>query len=98
MKDKYTAYTGQDLVLHCYVESSVPFTVTWSKDELPLDSPTKYIKSVNSSLWIPPNAFGGSNKFTCTARNIAGVASTTTIVDVKGMLKKLNLPVNETKT
>ena len=91
MKDRYIAYTGQDLVLHCYVESSVPFTVTWSKDKLPLDSPTQYIKSVNSSLWIPPKAFGGSNKFTCTARNIAGVASTTTTVNVKGMFEESNV-------
>ena len=84
MKEKYSAFMGQDLTLYCYVKSAVPFSVTWSKDGIPLDSPTKYIKSVNSSLWIPPNAFGGSNQFTCLAKNVAGVQSRTTNVEVNG--------------
>ena len=84
MKSRYQAFAGQDLVLFCYVDSIVPFTVTWSRGDTPLDNPTKYIKSVNSSLWIPPNAFSANDKFTCSARNIAGVTSKTTVISVSG--------------
>ncbi len=86
MKEHYDGFMGQDLVLYCYVSSSVAFSITWSRDGVPLDNPTKYVQSVNTSLWIPPNAFGGTNKFTCSAKNVAGVASKTTTVKVRGEL------------
>ena len=82
MKSRYHAFSGQDLVLFCYVDSTVPFTVTWSRGDTPLGDATKHIKSVNSSLWIPPNAFSPNDKFTCSARNIAGVTRKTTVVSV----------------
>eukprot|EP00794_Sanderia_malayensis_P015668 gene15668-17248_t len=83
MREEYHTFMGQDIVLHCYVSSSVPFTITWNRDGAPLDNPTKYIKSVNSSLWVPPNAFSGTNNFTCEAKNVAGIASKTTTVKVR---------------
>ena len=84
MKSEYQGYANQDLVLYCFVDSAVPFTVTWSNGDNPLDSPTNYVKSVNSSLWITPKAFSAGDKYTCSARNIAGVTSKTTRVTVKG--------------
>ena len=85
MKPRYQAFTGQELLLlFCYVDSIVPFTVTWSSGDTPLDKPTKYIKSVNSSLWIPLSAFSSNDNFTCSARNIAGVTSKTTVVSIAG--------------
>ena len=77
MKKQYQGFMGQDLALYCYVESSVPFTVTWSHGNTPLSNPTNYVKNVNSSLWVNS---GAGNEFTCTARNIAGVSSQTTTV------------------
>ena len=50
-----------------------------------MDNPTKYRKSVNSSLWVPANALNAADKYTCSARNIAGVASKTTQVVLSGM-------------
>ncbi|XP_065067753.1 hemicentin-1-like isoform X2 [Rhopilema esculentum] len=77
MKKQYRGFMGQDLALYCYVESSVPFTVTWSHGNTPLSNPTNYVKNVNSSLWVNS---GAGSEFTCTARNIAGVSSQTTTV------------------
>ena len=76
---------GNSIVLYCFVQSKVPFTVMWSKESIPLDQPSRYEKSVNSSLWLPARSIEESGNYTCSASNIAGTSTATTQVSVKGM-------------
>ncbi|KAG8182020.1 hypothetical protein JTE90_013951 [Oedothorax gibbosus] len=78
-----TGYYEEDTDLRCYVQSLVPFTVTWYKEGLRISEEHRFPQTSEVVLTVPEVTMVSEGFYSCNATNVAGRASSVIFLDVK---------------
>ncbi|XP_023221211.1 hemicentin-1-like isoform X2 [Centruroides sculpturatus] len=87
-------YYGKESILRCYVESLVPFSATWHKDNIQISQEHQFPQTTELTLIIPEVTSLSEGYYTCNATNIAGSSSSSTFLDVKEPPPIISKPEN----
>lgn len=87
-------YYGKESIIRCYVESLVPFSATWHKDNIQISQEHQFPQTTELTLIIPEVTSLSEGFYTCNATNIAGSSSSATFLDVKEPPPIISKPEN----
>ncbi|GFT31287.1 hemicentin-1 [Nephila pilipes] len=78
-----TGYYEEDTDLRCYVQSLVPFSVTWFKEGVQISQEQRFPQTSEVILTVPEVTMLSEGFYSCNASNVAGRASSVIFLDVK---------------
>ncbi|XP_052744510.1 hemicentin-1 [Bicyclus anynana] len=97
--EKVEAHAHSQVKLTCHVESLVPVSSGWTKDDVPLQKKTQTLQSTSIEYVIDNMEEGYVGTYQCDASNAAGSSKAVTILDMIVDLPKVTvLPENNTIT
>ncbi|KFM73046.1 Hemicentin-1, partial [Stegodyphus mimosarum] len=65
-------YYDEDTDLRCYIQSLVPFSVTWYKDGVQISQQQHFPQTTEVVLTVPEVTLLSEGYYSCNATNIAG--------------------------
>ncbi|GFS46965.1 hemicentin-1 [Trichonephila inaurata madagascariensis] len=78
-----TGYYEEDTDLRCYVQSLVPFSVTWFKEGVQISQEQRFPQTSEVILTVPEVTMLSEGFYSCNASNVAGRTSSVIFLDVK---------------
>ncbi|GBM98114.1 Hemicentin-1, partial [Araneus ventricosus] len=78
-----TGYYEEDTDLRCYVQSLVPFSVTWFKEGVQISQEQRFPQTSEVVLTVPEVTMLSEGLYSCNASNVAGRDSSVIFLDVK---------------
>ncbi|GIY13520.1 hypothetical protein CDAR_68362 [Caerostris darwini] len=78
-----TGYFEEDTDLRCYVQSLVPFSVTWFKEGVQISQEQRFPQTSEVVLTVPEVTMLSEGFYSCNATNVAGKSSSFIFLDVK---------------
>ncbi|XP_055948498.1 hemicentin-1-like isoform X2 [Argiope bruennichi] len=78
-----TGYYEEDTDLRCYVQSLVPFSVTWFKEGVQISQEQRFPQTSEVILTVPEVTMLSEGLYSCNATNVAGRDSSVIFLDVK---------------
>ncbi|GIY25107.1 hemicentin-1 [Caerostris extrusa] len=78
-----TGYFEEDTDLRCYVQSLVPFSVTWFKEGVQISQEQRFPQTSEVILTVPEVTMLSEGFYSCNATNVAGKSSSVIFLDVK---------------
>nr|XP_042899314.1 hemicentin-1 isoform X1 [Parasteatoda tepidariorum] len=82
-RPRMNGYYEEDTDLHCYIQSLVPFSVTWYKEGIPVSQEQHFLQTTEAILTVPEVTLLSEGYYSCNATNIAGRGSSVIFLDVK---------------
>lgn len=90
--DNVTALTNTSITIQCSTSGVPTPAVTWTKDGQVIPSEGRYKVQDDGSLLISEADEGDSARYTCTADNVAGKDSASSMVEVVGKQPQTQKP------